>query len=234
MSRYFLRYLLFVGVPYIIARKIEKHLKNKERSRKKLTDNNFSSENSEKPLSIRGGIINPITAWFYAAVFQDFAIKVAIVSAVNASIWGDSADMAVQRITKYAGAVTAVPGNKLRRVVQKLRKVDPTLPKSIQEIILDKELTNSEKAEMLRIQIEYSLKNIKGKKRIKFLLFILAVLIFFFGKSFPLVAWVMKQLQELVGDNGDVDEMKDYLIELYQDYNAPLPKKLVETISEEL
>lgn len=56
----------------------------------------------------------------------------------------------------------------------------------------------------------------------------------YFGKSFSLIGWVMERLRALIGANENVDDVKDYLIELYREYNAPLPKELVERVTEKI
>ena len=72
----------------------------------------------------------------------------------------------------------------------------------------------------------------KGAKRIQFLTFVLAIAIFFFGKSFPFVAWVMERLRALIGHDEEVEDVAKYLIEVYREYNAPLPRELAEAIQD--
>jgi len=73
------------------------------------------------------------------------------------------------------------PGKKFVKFVDKLRGIDPKYETDIKELILDKTLTVAEKLELLKIKIEQTVKELKGVKRTKFILFVIAVLLFFFG-----------------------------------------------------
>ena len=89
-----LRYLVFVGIPYIIAKRIEKYfwkhaspeLKKKlNKKLKDLSELNTVSEAAKGSLGTRGGA-NPVVLWLVKVVISDFEIKVAIAGAVGASI----------------------------------------------------------------------------------------------------------------------------------------------------
>ena len=231
---FILRYLLFVGVPYTIALKIEKRFWQHRRLEEKNNPEigNEAKPNAEtEPLNVKGGFTEPVS-WVAAFILKDFAIKVAIVSAVGVSIWQEAADQAVQSAVKYAGPIIAAPGKKVWHLANKIRGVDSQLQDSVKEIVFNQNLTVGEKAELLRIKVEYAIKNMKGAKRIQFLTFVLAIAIFFFGKSFPFVAWVMERLRALIGHDEEVEDVAKYLIEVYREYNAPLPRELAEAIQD--
>ena len=88
------RYFIFVGVPYFIARCIEKYFwknaspKFKKELNKKLKDLlelDTVLEHTKNGLYIRIGA-NPVVLWFAKVVISDLAIKVAIVRTVGAYI----------------------------------------------------------------------------------------------------------------------------------------------------
>jgi len=77
------------------------------------------------------------------------------------------------------------------------------------------------------------LKNLKGSKRNQFILFVTATILFSVNGNFSLFAWFMERLRALIG-TGDDDSLRDAVIEIYLEYNAPLPKELVEDLPEEI
>lgn len=224
------RYLVLVGIPYLIALKIEKMFwQGKTKTENPATENQKEPTKEIDPLYVNGGFAEPVT-WITALLLKDLAIKVAIIAATGVTIWDEAADQAIAAAVKYAGPIVAAPGKKLWHLSKKIRGVDPKLQDSVKEIVFDSKLTAAEKAELLRIKVEYAIKNLKGAKRIQFLTFVLAIVVFFFGKSFPFVGWVMERLRALIGHDEEVEDVAHYLIEIYKDFNAPLPKELAEAI----
>lgn len=181
-------------------------------------------------LDSRGGVIEPITIWLIKVIMVDFSIKAAVGTAVYATIWSETADNAAAQVTKYASAIVAALNRRLVKIVQKIRGVNPSYAMEIKEILFEKSLSNQEKLELLKIKIEYALKNLKGSKRKQFIWFIIATLAFFAGGNFPLFAWFMERLRTLIGKNEDIYSIHEHLIELYMEYNAPLPRELVEEL----
>ena len=124
----------------------------------------------------------------------------------------------------------ATPGKKFVRLYNRLKGVDPQYSLDIKEILFDKELTNQDKLDLLKIKIESALKNLRGSKRRQFILFILATILFSVDGNFALFAWFMDRLRALLGTNDDLDTFRGYIIESYREFNAPLPRELSEDL----
>ena len=237
-----LRYLVFIGIPYIIAKYIEKYFWDhaspelKKELNKKLKDSaelDTVSEHSKDSLDTRGGA-NPVVIWAANVFMKDFAIKTAIAGAVGASIWSETADNASRQLAKYGAAILSAPGKKFVRLYSRIKGVDPQHSIDIKEIVFNNELTNKDKVELLKIKIESALKNLKGSKRKQFILFVIAMILFSVGGNFTLFAWFMERLRALIGTNDDVDTIREYIIESYREFNAPLPRELVEILPDEI
>ena len=233
-----LRYLIFVGIPYIIARRIEKYFwkhaspELKKKLNKKLKDLpelDTVSEPTKDSLDTRGGA-NPVMLWFVKVFINDFAIKAAITGAVGASVWSEVADNASAQLATYGSALLATPGKKFLRLYKRIKGIDPQHSLDIKEILLDRELTNQDKLDLLKIKIESTLKNFKGSKRKQFILLIIATILFSVGGNFALFAWFMERLRALLGTNDNVETLREYIIESYREYNAPLPQELAEKL----
>ena len=162
MTKYLLRYLIFVGIPYIIARKIEKvyleSLKDAE------PDNLILDTDGKYELKTRGGEL--ATIGIVAVLMKDLAFRVALTGVISSTIWSDTADMTVKQLLKYSSLIAATPGSQFKNILKKLQRInnnDHSL--DIKEILLDKDISDKEKLELLRIKIRYSLRNLKGKRR---------------------------------------------------------------------
>ena len=239
---FLLRYLIFAGLPYFIAKRIEKLFwqyaspELKKELGKKLRDLpelDKISESTKDSLDTRGGA-NPVVLWFVKVVLTDFAIKAAIAGAVGASIWSETADNAAAQLAKYGSAMLAAPGKRFVRLYRTIKGVDPQHSLDIKQILFDKDLTHKDKLELLKIKMESVLKNLNGSKRKQFVLFVIATLLFSVGGNFALFAWFMERLRALIGTNDDIDTIQEYLIESYREFNAPLPRELVEILPDEI
>lgn len=164
------RYLIFIGIPYFIAKRIEKYFwkrispEVKKELNKDLLELDTGSEHSKDSLDTCGGA-NPVILWITKVVIKDFAIKTAIAGAVGASIWSETADNAAAQLAKYGSAMLSAPGKKFVRLYQRIKGVDSQHSMDIKEILFANELTNTDKVELLKIKIESVLKNLKGFKR---------------------------------------------------------------------
>ena len=228
------RYLIFIGVPYVIATRIEKYFwKHANPELKKeleeLPELDTVSEATKDSLDTRGNT-NPVIVWFAKVVMSDFGIKAAIAGAIGASIWSETADNTAAQLSKYGPAMLAAPGKKFVRLYNRIKGIDPQHSLAIKEILFDKELTNNDKAELLRIKIDSVLKDLKGSKRKKFILFVIAAILFNVNGDVALFTWFMERLRALIGTNDDVDTIQKYLIESYREYNAPLPEELAKVL----
>lgn len=242
VAQLLLRYLVFVGIPYVIAKRINKifwkHADSelKEKINKKLKDSpelDNIAEHTKDALDNRGGA-GPITVWLVKIIMVDFPIKVAIAGAVGASIWSETADNAAAQLAKYGSAMLSAPGRRFSRLYTRIRGIDPQYSMDIREILFDRDLTNNEKLELLKIKIESVLKNLEGPKRKQFILLVIAAILFSVGGNFALFAWFMERLRTLIGTEDDADTVLPYIIECYKEYNAPLPKELTEALPEEI
>ena len=240
--KFLFRYLIFIGIPYLIAKRIEKSFwehaspelkKEFNKKLKDLPELDTVSEHSKDSLDTRGGA-NPVILWVTKVLMSDFAIKTAIAGAVGASIWSETADNAAVQLAKYGSAILSAPGKKFIRLYRRIKSVDPQHSMDIKEILFNKELTNTDKVELLKIKIEATLKNLKNSKRKQFILFVIAMILFSVGGNFPLFAWFMERLRALIGTNDDVDTVREYVIESYREFNAPLPRELVEILPDEI
>ena len=236
------RYLIFVGIPYFIAKRIEKYFwehaspelkKELNKKLKDLPEPATVSEHTKDSLDTRGGA-NPVILWITKVIMSDFAIKTAIAGAVGASIWQETTDNAAAQLAKYGSAMLSAPGKKFVGLYDRIKRVDPQHSMDIKEILFDKELTNTDKVELLKIKIESVLKNLKGYKRKQFILFVIATILFSVGGNFPLFAFFMERLRALIGTNDDVDTVREYVIESYREFYAPLPRELVEILPDEI
>jgi len=241
ISKLILRYLIFVGIPYILARRLEKFFwKNiSEETKIKISDeltksNNSIEDSTGKALDRKGGAIDPIIIAIIKLIMVDLGIKVAIGSAFASSIWSESADKAAEHIARYSSAILAAPGRRLVRIVKRLKGINPDHTEDIKEILLDKNLTLEEKMEFLKLKINYALKHLKGKKRKDFILLLVAILIFFYGNNLVGFTWLWERIRGFIGREDDTEAVKEYIISLYREYNAPLPEELVVKISDEL
>ena len=240
--KFLFRYLIFIGIPYFIAKHIEKYFwehaspelkKELNKKLKDLPELDTVSEHSRDSLDTRGGA-NPVILWVVKVVISDFAIKAAIAGAVGASIWSETADNAAGQLAKYGSAMLSAPGKKFVRLYRRIKGVDPQHSMDIKEILFNNELTNKDKVELLKIKIESVLKNLKSSKRKQFILFVIATILFSVGGNFTLFAWFMERLRALIGTNDDVDTVREYVIESYREFNAPLPRELVEILPDEI
>jgi hypothetical protein len=235
--KYFLRYIMFAAVPYLLARQVEKiYLKSFELDDDLSVEvenaNPISKINDTDSLEIRGEEFLTVSG-ILAFLLKDFALKVAVTGAIGSTIWADLADVAVSQIVKYSSSIIAAPGLKFVRIIKKLRRVKGQTV-GIKELLLDKSITNTEKLELLKVKIQYALKNLGGKKRVTFICTLLALLVFLLGNNTPSYLYFMANLREILGGEDDKNTIKIYLIELYREYNAPLPEKLITRITNEL
>lgn len=236
MTKYLLRYLIFVGIPYIIAKKIEKMYLESLKLKNNVDaepDSLIVDTDGKYELKIRGGEL--ATIGIVAFLMKDLAFRVGLTGLISSTIWSDTADTTVKQVLKYSSLIAATPGYKFKNILRKLQRInnnDNTL--DIKEILLEKDISDKEKLELLIIKIRYSLRNLKGKRRAVFISTIIALLTFLLGNETPAFTYFMTSLREVLGGKDNEDSIKDYLIDLYREYNAPLPEELVTTITNEL
>lgn len=241
-SKLFLRYLIFIVIPFFIGKKIETSFwansddeLKREVGKKPLESDKINKlpDSTQDILDRRGGD-GTITVWLIKIFLCDLPIKAAIAGAVGSIIWSESADNAASLITRYGNAIVMAPGKRLVKIADRLRGINPDHTLEIREILLNRKLGNQEKVELLRLKIDYALKNLTGRKRTQFILAVIAMIAFLVGTNFTLFAWFMERLRDLIGHEDNVDSIREYLIELYKEYNAPIPEELVQKLPDEL
>ena len=123
--------MLFVSIPYVIARQIEKYFwkhaspELKKELHKKLKDSpelDRLSESTKDSIDIRGGA-NSVLFWFMKVVIDNFVIKVAILGAASASIWVETADKAASQLAKHGPAMLLAPGKRFLRLYHRIKGV---------------------------------------------------------------------------------------------------------------
>lgn len=85
----------------------------------------------------------------------------------------------------------------------------------IKEIVLDKRLSFEEKVELLKLKIDYALKNLKGTKHKQFILLLIATLTFFYGNNIVGFAWLWERIRGFIGRGEDAEAIKDLIITVY-------------------
>lgn len=85
---------------------------------------------------------------------KDFAFRAALMGLVNSTIWSDMTDNAVEQLLKYLDVIVAVPDNKFKLFVKQLKDIENNYTLEIKEILLEKNLSNKEKLELLKIKIK--------------------------------------------------------------------------------
>lgn len=203
---------------------------------KKFPDVANISESSKNGLDNRGGAANPVLFWICKIIVSDFAAKTAIAGAIGATIWGSTADEAAGALAKYGAAILNAPGNKFRKLFNKLKGIEHH-ERDIREIILDKSLTVSDKLELLQIKVEQAIRELKGPRRVRFILFVISTLLFLFGggalfEAGNLVTFsaLLERLRAFLGVESTEEDLKNALIEVYREYNAPLPEEIKQVI----
>lgn len=119
----------------------------------------------------------------------------------------------------------SAPGKIFVRLYNRIKGIDSQYSMDVREILFDNKLTNKEKVKLLKIKIESALNNLKGSKRKQFILFVIATILFSVGGNFALFAWFMEHLSELIGKGDNADTGREYVLEYYREFNAPLPQE---------
>jgi len=163
----------------------------------------------------------------------DFGLKVAISTAFGVTIWSEGADKGIEHLVRYSGAIIADPGRKLAKTAKHFRGIEQQNA-DIKEIILDKRLSFEEKIELLKLKIDYALKNLKGAKRKQFILLLIATLTFFYGNHIVGFTWLWDRIRGFIGNGEDTEAIKDIIVTVYCEYNALLPERILEQITDEL
>ena len=148
MMKCLLRYLIFVGVPYIVAKKIEKMYLQSLKLKNDIDakpDSLIVDTDKKDELKTRGGDIATIS--IVGFLMKDFAFRAALTGLVGSTIWSDTADTAVKQVLKYASLIASTPGSKFKNILKKLQRINNDHTLDIKEILLEKDISNKEKLE---------------------------------------------------------------------------------------
>ena len=63
---------------------------------------------------------------------------------------------------------------------------------------------------------------------------LIATLTFFYGNNIVGFTWLWERLRAFIGRGEDTEAIKDLIISIYREYNAPLPEGILEQIADEL
>jgi hypothetical protein len=72
----------------------------------------------------------------------------------------------------------ATSGLGFKNIIKKLRRGEGE-SLAIKELLLDKNISTTEKLELIKVKVKYALKNLTGRKRITFICTLVALLVFF-------------------------------------------------------
>ena len=256
-GRILLRYLIFVGIPYLVACRLEKFIfsrldietKKQLRKRNKRLfpelekyDNviEISKEAEEilenTPRGGAGPVISSFLLWLLGNV-SDLGIKSAIISAIGTAIAGELADGYLSTMLKFGTSIVHSPGTKFLTARNKIEELDlfqSEAETEIQKLLLSNNMTTKDKIHYVSVKVQEILKKLHGPKRKQFILFVLALLFFFFGgnsiTTHPSLTVLMESLRKMLGSDSELD-MRDALIDTYLEFNAPLPEDLVNSIN---
>lgn len=209
-------YTLSVLIPYFIVKK-------------------FFPEKSKvitKETDLRGGD-NTLVPHVISLLVKDRAIKIAIASLFSTAMLNEFNEGILLGLIQSSPSILAAPHDKKRffYLSKKVRRILGT-PDIIElrELLLDKHLSNHDKIALLKIKIESILKHLHGRKRIYFITTLLSLLIFLLGNNTPIFTLFWASLPELFNTSEMREDIDEYLIELYQEFNAPLPQDLISKV----
>jgi len=195
----------------------------------------FFPEKPKPVLDLRGG--DPFAsarARTLKYLLKDRSFRAAIVATFATVIGTEFHQQIIDALIKCSPTIIACPKDKIRltsKVRKILRATQYTQFEEIKEILLNDAITTSDKLELLIIKVKAVLRNLRGIKRNYFILTLLSLLIFLYGNNTVAFTTFWSSLRELFGATPLSDDVDEYLIDLYREYNAPLPEDLVRNIT---
>ena len=103
---------------------------------------------------------------------------------------------------------------------------------SKKELLLNQNLTNEDKVKLFTLKVKACLKELRGKKRITFILLLASLIFFIVGNYTTLFALLMAAIRELLNETPLPEYLDEYVIELYREFNAPFPEDLMSKVND--
>jgi len=191
-----------------------------------LIINKFFPEKPKPELNLRGTRVLKYLA-------KDKAVRFAVFSTFLTIIGAEFNQQLIDALIKCSRSLLACPGDKIRlsfKARKILRYSQYANLEEIKEILLDEALTTSDKLEFLKIKVQATLRNLRGIRRKYFILALLSLLIFLFGNNTVAFTTFWSSLRQLFGATPLSEDVDEYVIDWYREYNAPLPEELVRNI----
>lgn len=241
MAKINIRWILYpvigIGSYFFAKRFLPTEEDRKERLDKRLKppiEDPLYPEIIKDPLhpDIRGGFLDPEK--FFIKFFQNNAkyILIAVFSTAGIAI-GDRWSTALNEIIKEASpAIAALPVPLAKRLLEGLGGLNSREILSVlKEGLMSKELTLDEKLSLLKKSIVGLIISAKsnGMKQ-KLILTVLIIICSVTLANGPLFGGAILVFQDLFTKMGFKKATVDYIISIYQDYNAPIPKELADLI----
>lgn len=193
--------------------------------------------NNDAKNDLRGGGEIRITFWnrLFSSIKKDYAIKTAIGSCFIAVIFTEFNDNIASVLIKCSPSILAAPGD-IRKNLFFSKKVKNILQSpdinELKELLLNQNLTNEDKLKLFMLKVKACLKNLTGGKRVAFLFCILSLIFFLVGNYTPFYTMLIASLRQLFQEIPLTDYIDEYVIELYREFNAPLPEHLMSKVKD--
>jgi hypothetical protein len=161
---------------------------------------------------------------------KDRAVRISLTSFFITVIVNEFNESIVGGMIQSTPSILAAPNDKKKflGLSKKIRNILGT-PDIIElrELLLDKNLSPDDKLQLFKIKVLAILKTLHGKKRVYFIITIISFLIFIFGNNTPIFGLFWSSLRELFKANDFDQDIDVHLIEIYREFNAPLPEELI-------
>lgn len=192
---------------------------------------------SEAKKDLRGEANISINLWnrFLGLIKKDSALKSGLGSAIFVMILTEFNETIASSLIECSPPILAAPGD-IRKNIFFSKKIQNILQSSdiseLKELLLNQNLTNEDKLKLFMIKVKACLKDLRGKKRITFLLFLASLIFFLVGNYTPLFTLLMGTIRELLNEIPLPEYIYEYLIGLYREFNAPLPEDLMSKVKD--
>lgn len=196
-----------------------------------LIINKFFSEKPKPELNLRKG--NGAGARALKYLVKDRATRSAILATFATIIGTEFHQQIIDALIKCSPALIACPADRIKltsKVRKILRDTQYANFEEIKEILLNDALTTQDKIQFLMIKVKAILRNLRGIKRNYFILTLLSLLIFLYGNNTVAFTTFWSSLRQLFKSTPLSEDVDEYLIDWYREYNAPLPEHLLRNI----